>query len=80
MKIPADAEIPDSKLIRYLLVYKDRNDKAIFLARAGFAEQNPEDLRAAIQALIESVEAIEDRTNEYGIFIRLTENSLELIG
>ncbi|MFB2893757.1 DUF6883 domain-containing protein [Aerosakkonemataceae cyanobacterium BLCC-F50] len=77
MKIPADAEIPDSKLTRYLLVYKARNDKSKFLAQAGFKEQNPEVLREAIRLLIESNEAVEDGTNEYGIFYRVAG---ELIG
>ena len=60
MKIPADAIIPDEKLTRYLLVYKVRNDKSKFLAQAGFTQENPEALRAAISSLAESVEAVED--------------------
>ncbi|BAZ22849.1 hypothetical protein NIES4073_37370 [Kalymmatonema gypsitolerans NIES-4073] len=71
MKIPADAIIPDEKLTRYLLVYKARNDKSKFLAQAGFSQENPEALRAAISSLAESVEAVEDGTNEYGIFYRV---------
>lgn len=77
MKIPQDAIIPGDKLTRYLLVYKARNDKSRFLARAGFTHQNPEALLAAIQLLIEMVEAVEDRTNEYGAFYRVEG---ELIG
>jgi hypothetical protein len=68
VRIPADAIIPDDKLLRYLLVYKARNDKSNFLAQAGFTQENPEALRAAIQAVVESGEAVEDRTNEYGTF------------
>lgn len=71
MKIPANADIPEEKLTRYLLVLKDRNDKSLFLARAGFTQQNPEALRAAIALLSESEEAIEDGTNEYGEFFRV---------
>jgi hypothetical protein len=48
VRIPADAIIPDDKLTRYLLVYKARNDKSKFLAQAGFTQENPEALRAAI--------------------------------
>jgi hypothetical protein len=36
MKIPADAIIVESKLTKYLLVFKPRNDKSQFLAQAGF--------------------------------------------
>jgi len=71
VRIPPDAVIPDDKLTRYLLVYKAKNDKSRFLARAGFTQENPEALRAAIQLLAESVEAVEDRINEYGNFYRV---------
>lgn len=77
MKIPADAVIPDDKLTVYLLVYKARNDKSKFLAKAGFTAQNPETLYAAIQLLAQSFEAVEDITNEYGTFYRVEG---ELIG
>lgn len=72
MKIPDDAEIPDRKLTGYLLVYKARNDKSKFLAQAGFTDQNPEALREAIQILVASVEAVENRTDEYGTFYQAT--------
>lgn len=68
MWIPEDADLPDDKITRYLLVQKARNDKSKFLAQAGFMQENPEALKAAIQSLVESVEAIEDRSNEYGTF------------
>lgn len=80
MKIPADAIIPDDKLTRYLLVYKVRNDKSKFLAQAGFTQENPEALRAAIESLAESVEAVEDGTNEYGIFYRVEGDLLGING
>lgn len=71
MKIPADAEIPDPKLTKYLLVLKPRNDKSKFLAQAGFTEQNPEALEEAIRKLIDLVEAVEDGENDYGFFYRI---------
>jgi hypothetical protein len=77
VKIPTDAIIPDDKLTRYLLVYRARNDKSKFLAQAGFTQENLEALRAAIQAVAESGEAVEDRTNEYGTFYQVEG---ELIG
>ena len=80
MKIPADAIIPDEKLTRYLLVYKARNDKSKFLGQAGFTQENPEALRAAIESFAESVEAVEDATNEYGIFYRVEGDLLGING
>jgi hypothetical protein len=77
VKVPADAIVPDDKLTCYLLVYKARNDKSKFLAQAGFTQENPETLRAAIQGIVESGEAVEDRTNEYGTFYQVEG---ELIG
>ncbi|MCT7971898.1 hypothetical protein [Laspinema olomoucense] len=58
MKIPEDAIIPDDKINRYLLVQKARNDKSKFLAKAGFTTKNPEALKAAIQSILETGEAI----------------------
>jgi hypothetical protein len=71
MKIPDDAAIPNEKLTGYLLVLKARDDKSKFLAQAGFTQTNPEDLKAAIRLLADSVEAVEDRTNEYGVFYQV---------
>ena len=71
VKIPSDANIPQEKLTRYLLVLKERNDKAGFLAQAGFTQENSETLRSAIALLIQSAEALEDSANEYGIFYRV---------
>lgn len=77
MRIPKDAIIPDDKITRYLLVQKARNDKSKFLAKAGFTTENPEALRAAIQSLLETGEAVEDRNNEYGTLYQVTG---ELVG
>lgn len=71
MKIPDDAVIPEDKITRYLLVLKARNDKSQFLAQAGFTQDNPEALRAAIQLLAHAGGAVEDRSNEYGNFYQV---------
>lgn len=71
VKIPSEANIPQENLTRYLLVLKERNDKSQFLAQAGFTQENSETLTAAIALLIQSAEAVEDGTNEYGIFYRV---------
>lgn len=77
MKIPEDVVIPEEKITRYLLVQKARNDKSKFLAQVGFTLENPEALRAAIHSIVKLGEAIEDRSNEYGIFYQVVG---ELVG
>lgn len=72
MKIPVDAIIPEPKLTRYLLVFKPRNDKSQFLAQAGFTLDNWQALKTAIQQLNQSVEAVADRTDEYGTFYNVS--------
>ncbi|MEO1404659.1 MAG: DUF6883 domain-containing protein [Cyanobacteria bacterium J06635_1] len=68
MQISENAIIPEAKLTQYLLVYRARNDKSKFLAQAGFTQTNPGILKVAIQTLIATNEAFEERTNEYGTF------------
>ncbi len=77
MKIPPDAIIADEKITRYLLVPREQDNKSKFLAQAGFTQENPELLKAAIRQLADSTAAIQDRDNEYGVFYRVTG---ELIG
>ena len=52
MKIPDNAVIPEEKLTRYLLVPRLKDDKAKYLAQAGFTQANPEDLLTAVRQLI----------------------------
>ncbi|MEA5605747.1 hypothetical protein [Nostoc sp. UHCC 0252] len=54
MKIPLDAIIADEKITRYLLVPREQDDKSKFLALAGFTQDNPELLKAAIRQLADS--------------------------
>src|SRR5215207_7419591 len=70
LKIPAEALIPMEKLTRYLLVARVRDDKSKFLAQAGFTQQNPHLLLAAIRGLAAGAEAMEDGANQYGEFLR----------
>ena len=70
MKIPADAKLPLEKISNYLLVAREWDDKSNFLAQAGFTQDNPASLLKAIRELAASVEAVEDRMNEYGVFLR----------
>lgn len=71
MKIPPDAIIPHDKLNNYLLAFKARNDKSKFLAIGGFTLSNSDALREALRSLAATVDAIEDRTDEYGKFYRV---------
>ena len=74
MKIPENLNISEDKITRYLLVQKVRNDKSKFLAQAGFTQENPEALRAAIRIQAMATEAIADRSDEYGTFYRVEGN------
>lgn len=70
MRIPPDAIIPMEKLTAYLLVPREWDDKSKFLAYAGFTRDNPHLLLAAIRELAATAEAVEDKRNEYGVFLR----------
>ena len=71
MQIPSKAIIPEDKLTRYLLVFRDKDDKSKFLAQAGFTLDNAASLQRAIIQLITVEDAIKDGKNEYGIFYRV---------
>ena len=71
MRVPDDAVIPEEKLTRYLLVPRPWDDKSKFLAQAGFTQDNPGDLMAALRRLAADSEAVDDGTNEYGTFYRV---------
>jgi hypothetical protein len=47
---------------------RSRNDKSKFLAQAGFSAENPEALLNALRQLINDHDALEKRTDEYGIY------------
>ena len=66
-----DVVIPREKLTAYLLVPRDSDDKSKFLAQAGFTQENPDDLEAALRQLITESDAIADRTDAYGTFYRV---------
>lgn len=73
MRIPADeALIPRDKLTQYLLVPRIEDDKSKFLVQAGFELDNPDILEQAICELLRVNDAVQDRTNEYGVYYRVT--------
>ncbi len=71
MRIPSDATIDDTKLTNYLLVQRQWDDKSGYLRGAGFELKNWPDLRTAIRRLADTVDAVEDGSNEYGTFYRV---------
>jgi hypothetical protein len=60
MRIPADALIPAEKLTGYLLVPRPWDDKAKFLAQAGFDRENPDALLGALRELAAATDAAPD--------------------
>jgi hypothetical protein len=71
MRIPPDAVIDETKLTHYLLVPRPWDDKSGYLRQAGFERKNWPDLFAAVRRLADTVDAVADRTNEYGTFYRV---------
>ena len=72
MKLPEDVIIPRDKLTAYLLMPQPKNDKSAFLAQAGFTQENPDALEAAIRRLNRENDSTQDHENEYGRFYRVT--------
>jgi len=71
LRIPKDAIITLEKLTNYLLVAREWDDKSKYLGQAGFTRENPHLLLASIRELAGSVDSVEDRTDEYGEFLRV---------
>lgn len=71
MRIPPDSVIDETKFTHYLLVPRPWDDKSGYLRQAGFTLENWPDLLAAVRRLADAVDAVEDRTNEYGTFYRV---------
>jgi hypothetical protein len=71
MRLRGPPVILAEKLTAYLLVERRHNDKARFLARIGFTQDNPDALRGAILDLVERNDAVVDRQDAYGIFYRV---------
>jgi hypothetical protein len=60
--------ISQDKLLKYLLIHREQDDKSKFLAQAGFTEDNPHELETSLRNLITIVDAEEDDNNQYGTF------------
>lgn len=67
MKLPHDAEIAPAKLKKYLLVWRDTDDKSKFLAQAGYVQENWQQLEADLRSQILLLEAVSsDEPNRFG--------------
>jgi hypothetical protein len=60
-----NAVIPEAKLTKYLLVWKQKDDKSGFLAQAGYTLNNWQQLERDLRGLLAN-EAILDRETPFG--------------
>lgn len=67
MKLSRDAVIASAKLTKYLLVWREVDDKSKFLAQAGYGQENWQQLEADLRNQILSLEATQsDEPNRFG--------------
>jgi hypothetical protein len=58
MKLSHDATIAEAKLTKYLLIWREADDKSKFLAQAGYTLENWQQLEAALKSQILPLEAV----------------------
>jgi len=67
MKLSSNAIIAEAKLTKYLLVWRQADDKSKFLAQAGYTPENWQQLEAALRSHILPLEAVPaDNQNPFG--------------
>jgi|HotLakDrversion2_1040250.scaffolds.fasta_scaffold241790_1 hypothetical protein len=67
MKLSRDAIIAEAKLTKYLLVWREADDKSKFLAQAGYTLDNWRRLEADLREQILPLEALpSDEPNRFG--------------
>jgi hypothetical protein len=67
MQLPHDAVIASAKLTKYLLIWREVDDKSKFLARAGYGQENWQQLDADLRNQILPIEAVlSDESNQFG--------------
>ena len=67
MKLSRDAIIAEAKLTKYLLVWREADDKSKFLGQAGYTLDNWQQLAADLRAQILPLEAVSsDEPNRFG--------------
>lgn len=67
MRLPEAAFIPEDKLLRYLLLPREENDKAGFLAMAGYTLATWELLERDLYALARTHEISDIAISPYGV-------------
>lgn len=67
MKLPEGVVIPRDKLLRYLLLPRDANDKSRFLASAGYILANWQVLERDLRQLTRNHEVSDKETSPFGI-------------
>ncbi|OGU10705.1 MAG: hypothetical protein A2X61_05045 [Ignavibacteria bacterium GWB2_35_12] len=68
MKLPANAEISEVKIVNYLLKNRSKNDKSRFLNLAGYNQSNYQKLIEDIRTQILILDAV------FGVILNLVEN------
>ena len=66
MKLPKGCAIPQDKLLRYLLLPREENDKSKFLTSAGYTLANWEVLENDLRRLIQQQPISQIETSPYG--------------
>ena len=67
MKLPEDVVIPEDKLVRYLLLPREENDKSQFLGIAGYTLGTWEVLARDLHDLAKTYEISDKAISLYGI-------------
>ncbi len=66
MRLPENTLIAPEKLCNYLLLFKKRNDKSRWLAKAGYTLENWQDLKEGLRKQILSIDAVFIEKTGYG--------------
>ncbi|MFE4106687.1 DUF6883 domain-containing protein [Almyronema epifaneia] len=67
MRLSLETVIAEAKLTRYLLVWREADDKSMFLAQAGYTLENWQQLEADLRSQILPLEAVpSDEPNRFG--------------
>ncbi|MFB6214671.1 MAG: DUF6883 domain-containing protein [Candidatus Bipolaricaulia bacterium] len=66
MKLPEDVKVPKDKLLQYLLLPREENDKSEFLKLAGYRLSNWKELKEDLFELATRNEVTETESSPYG--------------
>ena len=72
MKLSPNAIISERKLTEYLLNYRKRNDKSLWLLKAGYHTENWNRLERDIRSQLLTLEAVFVEENQFGIVYEIT--------